>query len=171
MAAPHAIGRRSLSYRWRIDSRPGGSHATLMNATCSPRDVRRRQDRHVNGPADRQRRRHRISSVVITVPNSAPIANAGPDRTARRLARPSASRRQRLGEPIATAIGCATWNFVSIPAGSAARQLASRRSIRPSFIVDQAGTYVVALTVNDGTVDSAPARHREQRQLQRRLPT
>src|SRR5512133_722055 len=46
------------------------------------------------------------------------------------------------------------WAFASRPDGSAAG-LSSTSAIAPTFTADVAGTYVVRLTVNDGTVDGA----------------
>jgi hypothetical protein len=48
------------------------------------------------------------------------------------------------------------WSFASVPVGSAAT-LISPTTIKPTFIVDKAGDYVVRLIVNDGTVNSTQA--------------
>jgi len=48
-----------------------------------------------------------------------------------------------------------SWSFVSLPAGSNAA-LDYPTDVSPTFDVDEPGTYVVQLIVNDGTVDSAP---------------
>lgn len=48
------------------------------------------------------------------------------------------------------------WAFNSIPAGSAAK-LQIDNVLRPTFLADKTGTYVITLTVNDGKVDSVPA--------------
>ena len=49
-----------------------------------------------------------------------------------------------------------SWTFTSIPLGSLATLL-NPDAVNPTFTVDVFGTYVVSLTVNDGTVDSAPS--------------
>lgn len=48
-----------------------------------------------------------------------------------------------------------SWAFTSIPGGSAAT-LNNPTSVNPTFTIDVLGTYVVSLTVNDGTVNSEP---------------
>ena len=48
------------------------------------------------------------------------------------------------------------WTFVSLPAGSSA-VLDNAQAVAPSFIIDLPGSYVVQLSVNDGTQDSDPA--------------
>lgn len=48
-----------------------------------------------------------------------------------------------------------SWQFVSVPAGSLTA-LSDPVAVRPSFVIDVAGDYVVELVVNDGTVNSAP---------------
>ncbi|GAF79674.1 unnamed protein product, partial [marine sediment metagenome] len=45
------------------------------------------------------------------------------------------------------------WSFVSVPGGSGA-VLADADTVGPSFVADEAGTYVVSLVVNDGQIDS-----------------
>lgn len=47
------------------------------------------------------------------------------------------------------------WTFTSIPSGSTA-VLDDPTSVFPTFTADVAGNYVVCLSVNDGTVNSAP---------------
>jgi len=47
------------------------------------------------------------------------------------------------------------WSLVSIPDGSTAA-LSNTTAVRPTFVVDVAGTYVAQLIVSDGAVDSAP---------------
>ena len=48
-----------------------------------------------------------------------------------------------------------SWSLTTKPAGSAA-VLANPASVSPTFTTDLAGTYVVQLIVNDGTLSSAP---------------
>jgi hypothetical protein len=47
------------------------------------------------------------------------------------------------------------WSFVSMPAGSSAA-LSNPTAATPSFVADNAGSYVLQLVVNDGTVNSTP---------------
>jgi K319L-like, PKD domain/PKD domain/Calx-beta domain len=141
-----------LTYRWRLDSRPPGSHAKLI----APTSVRAtfvvdRPGTYAARLTVDDGQTTASDSVVINVPNSAPTANAGPDQSAA----VGASVRldgSRSSDPDGDRLRF-SWAFVSIPAGSTA-QLSNRRSVTPTFVVDRLGQYVVALTVNDGTVDS-----------------
>jgi hypothetical protein len=47
------------------------------------------------------------------------------------------------------------WSIASRPEGSSAA-LSNPAAVNPAFVVDQPGTYVAQLFVNDGKVDSAP---------------
>ena len=47
-----------------------------------------------------------------------------------------------------------SWSFVTIPNGSTA-SLSGIRSPTPSFIADEAGSYILGLVVNDGTLSSS----------------
>jgi len=47
------------------------------------------------------------------------------------------------------------WSFASRPAGSNAT-LSDTTAVKPTFVVDVAGTYTLQLVVNDGAVNSAP---------------
>jgi PKD domain/Calx-beta domain len=143
-----------LTYRWRFDSNPRGSRSTLIDSSSSRTTfVVDRPGTYVVRLTVNDGQSRAIDTVVINVPNSPPIANAGPDQGA------TLGARVRLdGSGSTDADGDRlryTWTFVSAPAGSAAR-LSNRRSITPTFVVDLPGQYVVSLTVNDGTVDSAP---------------
>ena len=92
--------------------------------------------------------------VTIKPVNDGPIANAGTDQVA------------RAGN-VVTLDGSASsdidgnaltynWWFDSVPLHSKAA-LSGATSAYPSFKADKAGTYVVKLVVNDGTVDSSAA--------------
>ena len=47
------------------------------------------------------------------------------------------------------------WAFTTMPVDSSAT-LSDATAVNPGFTVDKFGTYVVSLTVNDGTVNSQP---------------
>ena len=91
-----------------------------------------------------------IASVAF-VPNSSPIANAGPDKT------PLVNDTVTLdgsGSSDGDGDGLTySWSFISVPAGSLAA-LSDSTAVGPSFAVDLPGTYVVQLIVNDGMVGS-----------------
>jgi len=93
------------------------------------------------------------SDVNVTLENSAPVADAGPDQTAQ-----SNDIVQLDGGGSTDGDGDSLiyfWSFITMPAGSGAL-LSDPTAVNPSFVVDIPGTYVAQLIVNDGTVDSAP---------------
>lgn len=146
-----------LTYQWTLITMPAGSGARLSSLTTAmPTFVADRagdyvvrllvNDRTVNSAPD---------TVTITTVggNSAPAANAGADQSA------------QVGATISLNGGGSTdadgnqltydWSFISMPAGSSAA-LSNPTAATPSFIADNAGSYVVQLIVNDGTVNSRP---------------
>jgi hypothetical protein len=89
----------------------------------------------------------------LATANRPPVASAGPDQSARLLDRVvldgSAS-----SDPDGDALSYG-WSLVSRPTGSAAT-LTEAGAVRPEFVVDVPGRYVLGLIVHDGTVESAP---------------
>ncbi|MGD1093719.1 MAG: PKD domain-containing protein, partial [Bryobacteraceae bacterium] len=82
----------------------------------------------------------------------APVANAGPNQpaTLHQLITLDGS-----GSTNPSGVGTLTyaWAFVSRPAGSST-VLANQTGVHPTFTVDVLGTYVIQLTVNNGTASS-----------------
>ncbi|MCC6145382.1 MAG: hypothetical protein IT368_16370 [Candidatus Hydrogenedentes bacterium] len=154
-SASSDVDRDALSYRWTFASRPSGSTATLTAAnTARPSFTIDSAGSYVlqlvvnDGKIDSD-----VDSVTVSTENSPPVAQAGEDQS------------KRVGETV-TLDGSRSsdvdrdellfsWNFTARPEGSAAI-LADRTSIRPSFVIDEPGTYVVRLVVNDGRVESTP---------------
>ena len=147
-----------ITYSWSLTSKPSGSTAALLNPTA----VNPSFNADLIGtyviqlivndgwePSDPDT----VTVTTSTIPNKAPVANAGPDHAA----------------PVTTTVildGSASydpdadpltysWSFVSQPSGSAA-VLNNPTTAGPTFVIDKAGTYIVQLTVNDGKVNSAP---------------
>ncbi|MCG8439988.1 MAG: PKD domain-containing protein [Pseudomonadales bacterium] len=90
-------------------------------------------------------------SVTATTSNSAPVAHAGPDQAVT-----TGSQVQLDGRQSSDADGDALtyqWSFSSKPAGSLA-SLVMANNAQPAFTPDIDGEYLLALIVNDGTVDS-----------------
>ena len=93
-------------------------------------------------------------TAICPVKNVAPIANAGPGQTVTigtTVTLNGSGSSDADGNPLTY-----LWSFVSIPAGSGAT-LTGPTTVKPTFLADKTGQYVVQLLVNDGTVSSAPA--------------
>ena len=90
--------------------------------------------------------------TVVGVPNHPPVANAGPD-----LTRPVGQTAQLDGSASSDQDGNPLtyhWTLTSIPTGSQAT-LSDADAVKPTFLVDKAGTYVATLIVSDGVANSA----------------
>ena len=145
-----------LTYRWSFTSTPAGSTPTILNPSdVNPTFVVDRpgtyviqltvNDGIVSSTPD---------TVTITTSNSKPVANAGPDQNdviaGMTVDLNGSASSDADKDPLSY-----KWSFISIPDPSAA-SLSGDETVSPSFIADLAGIYVAQLTVNDGTVDSAP---------------
>jgi len=93
-------------------------------------------------------------TVVITTENTRPMANAGPDQTVvvGTTVHLDGSKSSDVDGDRLTL----RWALTAVPSGSTAT-LSDPTLVNPTFAVDKAGTYLVRLIVNDGTLDSAPA--------------
>ncbi|MCK6469128.1 MAG: PKD domain-containing protein [Candidatus Brocadia sinica] len=85
--------------------------------------------------------------------NSPPIANAGANQSA--CVNETVTLDGSGSTDVDGDLLTYTWAFTSKPDGSTAT-LSDAHAVNPTFTVDEVGTYVVSLIVNDGTVDSAP---------------
>jgi len=91
--------------------------------------------------------------VVLNVANVRPVANAGPDQTVTvpaTVTLDGAASSDADNDPLTY-----QWSLSSAPAGSTAA-LSDATAISPAFTADLAGTYILQLIVNDGTLDSLP---------------
>lgn len=94
-------------------------------------------------------------TAICPVSNVAPISNAGPNQsvtTATTITLNGSGSSDADGNPLTY-----LWSFVSLPASSGAT-LTGPTTVRPTFLADKTGQYVVQLIVNDGVVSSTPAR-------------
>ncbi|SPP66411.1 PKD domain-containing protein (fragment) [Nitrospira lenta] len=144
-----------LTYSWSL-TKPVGSAATLVNpTTASPTFTVDREgnyvaqlivnDGTVNSSPD---------SVIVTVTNVAPIANAGPDQSGQTVAaliHLSGSASTDGNGDLLTY----SWTLITRPPGSVAT-LANPTTVSPAFTADLSGSYTVELVVSDGQVSSSP---------------
>jgi len=150
------IDGNPLTYQWSFTTIPTGSGATLSgSSTAKPTFLTDKAGQYVvqlivndgivNSPP---------ASVTISTANTAPVANAGANQTV------TVGTTVTLnGSGSTDADGNALtfqWSLAAVPTGSGAT-LTGPTSMKPTFIADKPGDYIVRLVVNDGTVNSAPA--------------
>ena len=95
------------------------------------------------------------SFIVVTIysGNSAPVANAGPDKSV--FVGDTAHLDGSKSSDVDGNSLSYSWSFISKPTGSLA-QLSSSSAVMPSFTVDKSGSYTVQLIVSDGLANSTP---------------
>jgi hypothetical protein len=149
------VDGNQLTFQWSFQSRPAGSAATLSNpAAVTPSFAVDRQGDYVlqlivnDGLSDSA-----PDTVTISTQNSIPAANAGPDQSTSvgsMVQLEGSGSTDVDGDPLTF-----QWSFVSLPPGSTTA-LTSPTAVTPAFQVDQPGTYVLQLIVNDGFASSPP---------------
>jgi hypothetical protein len=144
----------ALSYAWALQSSPAGSAAALAAApSVTPSIVIDRPGSYVARLVVSDGQLSSVAdTVTISTVNSAPVANAGADRTAlvtQTVTLNGGASSDVDGDPLAF-----VWAFVSRPAGSTA-VMSGAGGVQPSFVVDRPGLYRVQLVVNDGALSSA----------------
>jgi len=145
-----------LTFRWTMVSAPAGSSAAIQDPTAAVSSfVADRPGDYVlqlfvnDGLMDSD-----ADALVVSTANSAPIADAGPDRTDVPLASPVELDGSGSSDPDGQPLRY-TWSLIGLPAGSTAG-LTGADTVTPSLTPDRPGTYVAQLIVNDGVVESAP---------------
>ncbi len=147
---PGGIG--PLTYRWSIQSAPGGSTATLSNAnsmiaTFTPDMI----GTYVIALTVSNGSQTDTNTATISTTDAPPTANAGSSQTVAVGATVTLNGTQSFdvnNQPLSY-----TWSLISIPPGSTA-VLFGRRSPTATFFVDKPGSYIAGLVVNDGTLNS-----------------
>jgi K319L-like, PKD domain len=144
-----------LTYTWSFTSKPPTSAATLSGAnTVSPTFTPDLDGEYkLSLVVYDGRAASAPDEVIITAAtgNSAPMANAGPDRNVTPgtlVALDGSGSSDADNDPLTY-----TWSFTSKPDGSNA-DLSDTTAVDPTFTADVPGDYVLRLMVNDGTVDS-----------------
>jgi len=142
-----------LTYHWTLITAPVGSTTTLNNAaTVTPTLVADQKGDYVielivnDGYDDSL-----PATTTITVINTPPVANAGPDQLIHIgdiVTLDGSASTDADGDPISYA-----WTLVSAPTGSVAT-LSDATAVMPTLSIDTLGEYVLALVVNDGQVNS-----------------
>src|SRR5262249_42117799 len=111
-----------------------------------------RSCRHPCGPPHRPQRHTRYHTHHR--PHPPPAASAGPHQTVvvgATVTLDGSASSDVDGDPLTF-----RWALTVVPTGSTTT-LTNATTVHPTFVVDQAGTYVAQLIVNDGTLDSLPA--------------
>ena len=145
----------SLAYGWTLTTRPFGSNATLSAPTAArPTFTADRDGIYV---ATLVVTDGKLSSAPATVTvtagpaNVAPVAQAGPSQTVYAgsvVTLDGSGSTDANGDPLSYA-----WTLLSRPAGSVAA-LSSSSAVRPTFVADKEGSYVITLYVSDGKATS-----------------
>ena len=149
------VDGNQLGFAWSILSKPANSQVTLSNSAIvnptSTVDVAGSyvvqllvSDGIVTGAAD---------TVTISTQNRPPVANAGPARTVALQATVQLDG-SASNDPDGDALTF-SWSLLSKPSGSGAT-LSDAHNAKPTFVADQAGSYVAQLIVSDGKLSSAP---------------
>lgn len=145
----------AVTYLWSITTKPATSAASLSDLySVSPTFV---ADVYGDYTAKLVVSDPWVSSapdtVLVSFNNIKPVAKAGGNQSVvvGDLVYMTGKGGDANGDPITY-----SWSMVSRPIGSSA-VLADANTRQPSFTADKAGTYVVSLIVNDGTIDSVPS--------------
>jgi hypothetical protein len=147
-----------LTYKWAFTSKPAGSTVVLSSTAASkPTFTPDIVGAYVlnlivnDGIVDSA-----VSTVTInaSLPNAVPVANAGANplirsiRTGKVFTLDGSSSSDTDNDPLTY-----SWSFDSKPVGSNAT-LSQPTTVHPTFTPDINGSYVIALKVNDGKIDS-----------------
>lgn len=145
---------QALSYRWSLLARPAGS-AAVLSSTTAPRPtftVDRGGDYIFRLVVNDGQIDSVFDEVQVSTLNSAPIANAGADRTVARGSLVTLDG-AASSDPDFDALAF-RWSVTARPNGSVAA-LSDATAMQPQIRLDLPGEYRFALVVNDGEFDSS----------------
>lgn len=146
---------RLLNYYWTLKSKPEGSTATITNPyLVSPSFIADVYGTYeVTLKVDNGIKESDEVSAVIVAENHAPIANAGTDQiyTVGSTVRLNGSASTDVdGDVLAF-----NWQWIEKPEGSIAL-LSSGTDVKPTFVADKEGIYLLSLVVSDYDTSSEP---------------
>jgi hypothetical protein len=155
--ASQAPSGAAVSYQWTLTEKPPGSTASLANPTSArptfTPDVAGRYTASLVVTASGVASQPDVVSIDCVTGNVAPHADAGPDRSAvpgRAITLDGSASRDPNNTPVTY-----SWRIVTQPTGSNP-VLTNTTTATPVFTTDITGLYIVALTVSDGSLTSAP---------------
>ena len=150
-----------LTFAWTL-TKPAGSAAVLSSATApKPTFTADMVGTYtatllVKDDANLESKASSVVTIVASISNSAPVANAG----AKQFVVFGSSSTVTLDGTYSTDADndqlTYKWTLLQKPSSSTA-VLSSTTAARPTFKADLVGDYVAQLIVNDGKVDSAPS--------------
>ena len=147
----------TLTYHWRMVSAPSISWPTIENdTTARPSFVAHAAGEYVvelvvsdgalESAAD-------TVSIHAELANSAPVARAGEDQFVKvgtTVTLDGTSSQDADGDLLVY-----HWEIIEQPSGSLAA-LSNAATVRPTFLAEAEGVYIIRLVVSDGELDSAP---------------
>jgi hypothetical protein len=145
---------QALSYRWSLLARPAGS-AAVLSSTTAPRPtftVDRGGDYIFRLVVNDGQVDSVFDEVQVSTLNSAPVANAGVDRTVARGSLVTLDG-SASSDPDFDALAF-RWSVTARPNGSTAT-LSDATAMQPQIRLDLPGEYRFTLVVNDGEFDSS----------------
>jgi hypothetical protein len=157
-SASHDPDGDSLTYKWRIISKPAGSSAYLSSlTTVNPTLTCNMTGAYVvglivsDGAIDSSE-----ATVTLTYANAVPVANAGTNFSQHTsYGTPNVFNLDGSGSSDGDSDALSyTWTLKSWPSGSTAA-LSDRYISNPTITADKIGSYVIGLVVSDGFVVSS----------------
>jgi hypothetical protein len=145
----------ALTFLWTVVSIPDGSGAALSsNTSVKTTFITDLEGDYIFEVKVSDGEYHDVESTVVTVSNDnlAPIADAGQDQNIFAGGTVTLDGSESF-DPNESDTLSFVWSMVSRPSGSAAT-LSDNVGIKPTFVTDEAGDYVINLVVSDGSLSA-----------------